>query len=74
MHFPKTIVDSDAVVNDKRQTRGRTMTTDAVRNMIQPWLTGNDEKDAQMLRRMFRGVGLSIAQWRQVVAETKAQG
>ncbi|MGV2335058.1 MAG UNVERIFIED_CONTAM: hypothetical protein LVR18_27295 [Planctomycetaceae bacterium] len=50
------------------------MTTDAVRNMIQPWLTGNDEKDAQMLRRMFRGVGLSIAQWRQVVAETKAQG
>ena len=50
------------------------MTADAVRNMIQPWLTGNDEKDAQMLRRMFRGVGLSIAQWRQVVAETKAQG
>jgi hypothetical protein len=63
-----------ASVNDNQTNEGTTMTTDAVRNMIQPWLTGNDEKDAQMLRRMFRGVGLSIAQWRQVVAETKAQG
>ena len=26
LHFPKTIVDSDAVVNDKQRTRGRTMT------------------------------------------------
>jgi hypothetical protein len=46
-------------------------TTTAVQNMIKPWLTGNDEKDAKMLSRMFRAVGLSIAEWRQVVAEAK---
>jgi hypothetical protein len=47
-------------------------TTNEVRNMIKPWLTGNDEKDAKMLKNMFRGVGMSISEWRQVVAETKA--
>ena len=40
--------------------------------MIKPWLTGNDEKDAKMLRNMFRSVGLSIGEWRKVVAEAKA--
>ena len=49
-------------------------TTAEVRNMIAPWLTGNDEKDAKMLRKMFRGCGLSIGEWRQIVAETKAAG
>jgi len=43
-----------------------------VQKMIAPWLTGNDEKDAKMLQRMFRAVGLSIGEWRQVVAEVKA--
>jgi CCR4-NOT transcriptional regulation complex NOT5 subunit len=47
-------------------------TTNEVRNMIKPWLTGNDEKDAKMLKNMFRGVGMSIREWRQVVKETKA--
>jgi hypothetical protein len=50
------------------------MTTAEVRKMIAPWLTGNDEKDAKMLQRMFRAVGLSIGEWRQIVAETKAAG
>jgi hypothetical protein len=49
-----------------------TIATAEVRNMIAPWLTGNDEKDAKMLQRMFRAVGLSIGEWRQVVAEVKA--
>jgi len=48
------------------------MTTTEVRNMIAPWLTGNDQRDAKMLQRMFRAVGLSIGEWRQVVAEVKA--
>jgi hypothetical protein len=48
------------------------MTTTEVRSMIAPWLTGNNEKDAKMLQRMFRAVGLSIGEWRQVVAEVKA--
>ena len=48
------------------------MTTTEVRNMIAPWLTGNDENDAKMLQRMFRAVGLSIGEWRQVVTEVKA--
>jgi CCR4-NOT transcriptional regulation complex NOT5 subunit len=48
-------------------------TTNEVRNMIKPWLTGNDEKDAKMLKNMFRGVGMSISEWRQVVKETKAE-
>ena len=39
--------------------------------MVAPWLTGNDESDAKMLRNMFKGVGMTIAQWRQVVAECK---
>ncbi len=48
------------------------MNTPETIKMIKPWLTGNDEKDAQMLRRMFRGVGFSIGEWRQIVAEVKA--
>ena len=47
-------------------------TTAEVRKMIAPWLTGNDEKDAKMLKNMVRGCGMSIGEWRQVVAETKA--
>lgn len=47
-------------------------TTDAVRKMVKPWLTGNDERDAKMLKTMFRGVGFSIGEWRQVVQEVKA--
>jgi hypothetical protein len=44
----------------------------AVLKMIKPWLTGDDEKDAKMLRKMFRGCKMSIGEWRQVVAESKA--
>jgi len=47
-----------------------TVTTEAVREMIRPWLTGNAERDAQALARRFRVVGLSISEWRRVVAET----
>ena len=47
-------------------------TSATVQNMIKPWLTGNDEKDAKMLQRMFRAVGLSIGEWQTVVAEAKA--
>jgi hypothetical protein len=46
--------------------------TPATINMIKPWLTGNDEKDAKMLSRMFRAVGFSLGEWRTVVAEAKA--
>ncbi len=46
-------------------------TTTECQKMIQPWLTGNDEKDAQMLKRMFRACKMSIAEWRVVVAESK---
>jgi hypothetical protein len=46
-------------------------TSTAVQNMIKPWLTGNDEKDAKMLQKMFRAVGLSISEWRNVVSEAK---
>ncbi len=46
--------------------------TAEVKKMIQPWLTGNDEKDAKSLQRAFRGVGMSIAEWRQVVSQAKA--
>jgi len=48
------------------------LTNEAVRNMIRPWMTGNDEADAKMLSRMFRGMGLTRSQWRQVVSECKA--
>ena len=40
--------------------------------MITPWLTGNDEADAKMLKRMFKGVGMSIGEWREVVQQVKA--
>ena len=49
-----------------------TITNEAVRKMVREWLTGNDERDAQVLRRKFRATRLTIEQWRQVVAETKA--
>ena len=48
------------------------LTDAAFRKMAAPWLTGNDEADAKMLKNMFKGVRLTLAQWRQVVAETKA--
>ena len=47
-------------------------TTTAVKNMIKPWLTGNDEKDAKILSRMFRAVGLTLGEWRTVVSEAKS--
>jgi hypothetical protein len=50
----------------------KTITTEAVRKMVAEWLTGNDERDAQLLRRKFRATRMPIEQWRQVVAETKA--
>lgn len=49
-----------------------TMTNEAVRKMIREWLTGNDERDAQTLRRTFRATGATIADWRKMIAETKA--
>jgi hypothetical protein len=51
-----------------------TTASPAVLNMIKPWLTGDDEKDAKMLRKMFRGCKMSIGEWRQIIAETKASG
>jgi len=50
-----------------------TLTNEAARKMFSEWLTGNDERDAQKLKRAFRTVGLSINQWRQIVAEIKAE-
>ncbi len=49
-----------------------TITNEAVRKMIREWLTGNDERDAQRLRRTFRSMRMPIEQWRQVIAETKS--
>jgi hypothetical protein len=53
-------------------TTTATLTDEATRRMIRPWLTGNDESDAQSLRRTFRMLRFSIGQWRQVIRETKA--
>lgn len=41
-------------------------------SMIAPWLTGNDESDAKMLKRTFRAIKMSIADWRKVVATVKS--
>jgi hypothetical protein len=49
-----------------------TLTNEALRKMIREWLTGDDERDAQKLRRKFRGTGATIEIWRQMIAETKA--
>ena len=49
-------------------------TTEAVREFIRPFLTGNNERDAQALARTFRMLGMSIAEWRKVVAETVGGG
>jgi hypothetical protein len=49
-------------------------TTEAVRAMVRPFLTGNNERDAQALARKFRTVGMSISEWRRVVAETVGGG
>jgi hypothetical protein len=46
--------------------------TAATIKMIAPWLTGNDEADAKMLKQMFRGARLTIGEWREVVAAVKA--
>jgi hypothetical protein len=45
------------------------LTTPAFRAMINPWLTGEVNRDAAMLKRMFRTARLTLAQWRQVVEE-----
>jgi len=44
----------------------------AVIEFVRPWLTGNNERDAQRLARKFRAVGLSIRAWRRVVADAAA--
>lgn len=49
-----------------------TITNEAVRKMIREWLTGDDERDAQRLRRKFRSMRMPIEQWRQVISETKS--
>ena len=48
------------------------ITTEAVRNMIRPLLSGDDERDAKSLRRTFHRVGLSLPEWRRAIAETRA--
>jgi hypothetical protein len=51
-------------------TQPETTTTPAsVIEFVQPWLTGNNEADAQRLARKFRMIGLSIGEWRKVVAD-----
>ena len=50
------------------------VTTEAVREFIRPFLTGNKERDAQALARTFRMLGMSISEWRKVVAETVGGG
>jgi hypothetical protein len=48
-----------------KHKRGNKMTiTAATIKMIAPWLTGNDEADAKMLKQMFRGARLAIGEWR----------
>jgi hypothetical protein len=49
-----------------------TLTNEALRKMIREWLTGNDESDAQKLRRKFRTTGATIEMWRQMITEAKA--
>jgi hypothetical protein len=49
-----------------------TLTNEGLRKMIREWLTGDDERDAQKLRRKFRGTGATIEIWRQMIAETKS--
>jgi len=44
-------------------------TSEAVKNMIRPWLTGNSEKDARSLKRTFKMIGLSINEWREIITE-----
>jgi hypothetical protein len=44
----------------------------AVIEFVRPWLTGDNERDAQRLARKFRTVGLSIIAWRRVVADAAA--
>jgi len=44
----------------------------AVIEFVRPWLTGDNERDAQRLARKFRTVGLSIRAWRRVVADAAA--
>jgi 2-hydroxy-3-keto-5-methylthiopentenyl-1-phosphate phosphatase len=48
-----------------------TLTTPEVRAMVKPWLTGDVDWDAAMLKRMFRSVGFSLTEWRQVVEEAR---
>jgi hypothetical protein len=50
------------------------ISTVAVRAMVSKWLTGNDESDAKSLRCEFRSIGLSLNEWRTIIAETKAAG
>lgn len=68
------VIGTTADPNNKRHTtmKNEPITTEAVRNMVRPWLTGDDEKDANSLSRTFKMVGLSLAQWRKVITETKA--
>ena len=48
------------------------ITTQEVRDMIRPWLSGNLEKDAKYLRNKFRMLRFSIGEWRKIVSECAA--
>jgi hypothetical protein len=50
-------------------TQPETTTPASVIQFVQPWLTGNNEADAQRLARKFRMIGLSIGEWRKVVTD-----
>lgn len=47
------------------------LTSETEREFIRKWLTGDDEFDARVLRRSFKGLRFSIGQWRQIIAESK---
>jgi hypothetical protein len=48
-----------------------TTQNNAVNEMIRPWLTGDIQRDAKMLKRMFRGVRYSLSEWMEVVKGAK---
>ena len=58
-------------MNENNVENDAGMTDAAIRAMISPWLIGDTEADAGMLKRTFRTLGFSLTQWRQVVSETE---
>lgn len=51
------------------QAGERTRFSQAVLDMVKPWLTGDDKRDAMYLSRAFRMIGFSMREWRQLVLE-----